>query len=133
MSSETYRQQREREAAEYDAWINALQPGDDVFVDDGGHYSVGVIRRVKKLTRTQVVLEHERPGCEGRFRKDTGTMRTGSLRWPAYSTLRPVTQAVRDKLEKHALAEHLRAVNWGSMTLAQLRAAKLATTAGGGT
>lgn len=102
------------------AWLANLKPGDEAFVP--ARWGVGSIRRVERLTATQIVLV----GGE-KFRRDSGRSIGRNDAFGA-AWIQPVAQDVRDAIEKHRLCDWLDNVNRNRkfLTAEALRAMKAA-------
>jgi hypothetical protein len=76
---------------EHGAWLAALQPGDEAYVDRVISFGGIVVRRVARITKTQIILEsHNEMAPPQRFNRFTG-FEVGTNK----ALLRPVTEAVR--------------------------------------
>lgn len=82
---------------EHGAWLAALQPGDEAYVDRVISFGGIVVRRVARITKTQIILESRNEMAPSqRFNRLTGfeIFETGTNK----ALLRPVTEAVRARI-----------------------------------
>jgi len=79
---------------EYKDWLQSLKPGDDVVIDiiTGGY----VLRKVSRLTKTQIVLDNSQ-----KFYISSGLLVEGSFYHK--TSIIPVTAEIKESLEKYRL------------------------------
>lgn len=101
---------------EYQQWLDGLKEGDEVFYS-GGRFYGGTIAKVKRFTPSRMI------GLSN------GTMvnKDGSIRGDKYFSIHPVTQKNRDEIEKRRLYSKVRAIDFGRLSLEQLREVAKAT------
>lgn len=80
-------------------WLENLKVGDEVYVT-GRYGELGQIRKVVRLTKTQILL-----GEHARFRKNTGT-EVGGGAWSTRSII-PVTDDIRASIYESQLRYRL--------------------------
>lgn len=100
-------------------WLKELQVGDKVIVC-GNRLHRKVVRRVEKLTKTQIVLS----GTSTRYRRESGYQVGGDI-WDKTSIARHTDeqeQAINEANEIASISSKLGRVVWHKLPLATLRA-----------
>ncbi len=79
---------------EYKDWLKSLKPGDEVAIETitGGY----VLRKVSRLTKTQIVLDNSQ-----KFYISSGLLVEGSFYHK--TSIIPVTAEIKESLEKYRL------------------------------
>ena len=82
------------ERIEYEDWLKSLKPGDKVAIETitGGH----VLRKVARLTKTQIVLDNSQ-----KFYISSGLIVGGSFYHK--TSIIPITAEMKETLEKYRL------------------------------
>jgi preprotein translocase subunit YajC len=99
----------------YHNWLDNLQVGDEVFVS-GGHY-YGAILKIRRFTPTRMIG----------LSNGTTINKDGSIRGNNHFYIHPVTQKNRDDIERHRLYRKIKEVNFGRLSLEQLREIAIVT------
>ena len=88
------------ERIEYEDWLKSLKPGDKVAIETitGGH----VLRKVARLTKTQIVLDNSQ-----KFYISSGMLIGG---WSHYrsTSIIPVTAEIKEVMERSTLIYNIR-------------------------
>ena len=79
---------------EYKDWLQSLKPGDEVAIETitGGY----VLRKVSRLTKTQIVLDNSQ-----KFYISSGLLVGGSFYYK--TSIVPITAEMKESLEKYRL------------------------------
>ena len=87
------------ENIEYKDWLQSLKPGDDVAIETitGGY----VLRKVSRLTKTQIVLDN----CQ-KFYISSGLLVEGSFYHK--TSIVPVTAEIKETIERSILIYNIR-------------------------
>jgi hypothetical protein len=103
---------------EHAMWLDALKPGDEVYADSTYPYGGIIVRRVARLTNTQIILEpFNEMATPERFNRRTGWEVGDNKRM-----LKPVTEAVRATIAAQILC---RRAHEAGKWLARLTAARV--------
>ncbi|HXE63149.1 MAG TPA: hypothetical protein VN519_06385 [Bryobacteraceae bacterium] len=106
------------EIKERDQWLKELKAGDRVAVCRSQW--TPVICTVSRTTPTQIIIDR---WGDGRFSRDDGREMRKTDRWSGRATLDPVTQEIRDEIEREQNLGKVNRMDWKKLTNDQLRRA----------
>lgn len=92
-------------------WLSNLKPGDQVIVEERSNIS---IRKVERLTKTQIVLE----GTTTKFRRDSGRQVSGDT-WHMqylYEATPERVAEIRESNKRKRLISQLKDINWSAFS-----------------
>jgi hypothetical protein len=105
--------------SESNEWLQNLKAGDSVIVKQSGSYRSESVKKVDRVTATQVAIGTTK------YRRDNGREVGGSNRWGArwlYEATPEQVQRIRDESRRDNLAYKLRDMQWSQVPLATLEA-----------